>query len=187
MDYRYCTDRVLLHSLIGRTATRRWYRGTLRSLFAIAGDTEEIAPLLVARELVQRMLCEELKTGDMLSSPDAVRKYLSLAFSGREYESFLVLLVDVKNQLISADELFRGTLTQTSVYPREVVKLALKHNAASVLLAHNHPSGNAEPSLADIHLTEQLRQALSLVDVHVLDHLVVAGTMTTSFAERGLL
>lgn len=187
MDYRYCTDRVLLQSLIGRTATRKWYRGTLRPLFAIAGDTNEIAPLLAARELVQRMLCEELKTGDMLSSPDAVRKYLALVFSGREHESFLVLLLDVKNRLICADELFRGTLTHTSVYPREVMKHALKHNAASVLFAHNHPSGNAEPSSADIALTEQLREALSLVDIRVLDHIVVAGTTTTSFAERGLL
>ena len=104
-----------------------------------------------------------------------------------EHEVFVALYLDAQNKLITTEELFRGTLTQTSVYPREVVKRTLKHNAAAVIFAHNHPSGIAEPSRADEMLTSTLRQALSLVDVKVLDHLIVAGSATVSFAERGLL
>ena len=104
-----------------------------------------------------------------------------------EREVFQVALLDSQNRLIHAEELFRGTLTQTSVYPREVVKLALKHNAAAVIFSHNHPSGHAEPSNADIRLTEIIKSALALVDIQVLDHVVVSASGATSFAERGLL
>jgi DNA repair protein RadC len=116
-----------------------------------------------------------------------VRDFLCLKLASLPYEVFMVLFLDAQNKLISADELFRGSLTQTSVYPREVVKHALQHNAASVILAHNHPSGLAQQSQADELITQQLKQALALIDVRVLDHFIVAGNATFSFAERGLL
>ncbi len=122
-----------------------------------------------------------------LSSPRAVRDYLRLALAGREQEVFVVLLLDAQHRVIAHEELFRGTLTQTSVYPREVVKCSLRHNAAAVIFAHNHPSGVAEPSHADEILTRSLKSALALVDIQVLDHFIVAGSRTMSFAERGLL
>ena len=124
---------------------------------------------------------------DALSSPQAVRDYLRLRIADREWEVFVVLFLDAQNRLIACEEMFRGTLTQTSVYPREVVKAVLKHNAAAVIFAHNHPSGIAEPSRADELLTQTLKQALALVECKTLDHFVVAGEKTTSFAERGLL
>ena len=123
----------------------------------------------------------------MLGLPGAVRDYLHLILHSREYEVFVVVLLDAQNRVLTSEEMFRGTLTQTSVYPREVVKTALKHNAAAVILAHNHPSGVAEPSHADQLLTQSLKQALALVDIKVLDHFIVAGGSALSFAERGLL
>jgi DNA repair protein RadC len=145
------------------------------------------AQLQAALELSRRALREEISARDVLSSPRAVRDYLRLVFAGRQHEVFVVLLLDAQHRVIACEELFRGTLTQTSVYPREVVKCALRHNAAAVIFAHNHPSGVAEPSHADEILTRSLKSALGLVDVQVLDHFVVAGPATTSFAERGLL
>lgn len=138
-------------------------------------------------ELVRRALVEEAAQRDALASPDAVRDYLKLTLASLPYEAFLALFLDSQNRLLAARELFRGTLAQTSVYPREVVKAALAHNAAGVVFAHNHPSGVAEPSRADELLTQSLRQALALVDIRTLDHFVVAGTRVVSFAERGLL
>jgi DNA repair protein RadC len=149
--------------------------------------TAKLAQLQAALELARRALKEELSTRDALSSPRAVRDYLRLALAGREQEVFVVMLLDAQHRVISSEELFRGTLTQTSVYPREVVKCALKHNAAAVIFAHNHPSGVAEPSHADEILTRSLKAALALVDIQVLDHFIVAGSRTVSFAERGLL
>ena len=122
-----------------------------------------------------------------LTSPHAVREYLKLKIADREHEVFVALFLDSQNRLIACEELFRGTLAQTSVYPREVVKAALRHNAAAVIFAHNHPSGVAEPSRADELLTQALKQALALIDIRTLDHLVVGGTNTASFAERGLI
>lgn len=116
-----------------------------------------------------------------------MRDYLQLILHGREYEVFVVVLLDAQNRVLASEEMFRGTLTQTSVYPREVVRTALRHNAASVIFAHNHPSGVTEPSQADQLLTNNLKQALALVDIKVLDHFVVAGAAAVSFAERGLL
>ena len=127
------------------------------------------------------------RTEITLSAPTAVRDYLRLRLADREHELFVVLFLDAQNRLIACEELFRGTLTQTSVYPREVVKAALRHNAGAVIFAHNHPSGVAEPSRADELLTSALKQALALVDVKTIDHFVVAGTAAVSFAERGLL
>lgn len=122
-----------------------------------------------------------------LTSPAAVRDYLRLSLAGREAEVFVAIFLDAQNRTIVAEELFVGTLTQTSVYPREVVKRALQVNAAGVIFAHNHPSGVAQPSHADENLTQVLKQALALVDVRVLDHFIVGGMDTLSFAERGLL
>jgi DNA repair protein RadC len=134
-----------------------------------------------------KILEARMRTGDTLSSPGAVRDYLRLALSGKEHEVFVVILLDAQNRVLACEELFRGTLTQASVYPREVVKAALAANAAAVIFGHNHPSGVAEPSHADELLTQSLKQALALVDIKVLDHFVVAGAAALSFAERGLL
>lgn len=148
---------------------------------ALSGDAEGI--LAAAHEI----LAARISSGNALSSPAAVRDYLHLLLHNREHEVFVVVLLDAQNRVLATDELFRGTLTQTSVYPREVVKLALRHNAASVIFAHNHPSGVCEPSQADRLLTRSLKEALALVDVKVLDHFVVGGAIAFSFAERGLL
>lgn len=139
-------------------------------------------------ELSRRALLQEMYRRDVLSSPGQVRDWLRLKLASRPQEVFMALWLDAQNRLLIADELFTGTLTQTSVYPREVVKTALARNAAAVILAHNHPSGVAEPSRADEMLTQCLKEALALVDVKLLDHFVVAGNQTPlSFAERGLL
>ena len=122
-----------------------------------------------------------------LNSPTLVRDYLKLTLTDKTHEVFVCVFLDAQNRVIAVDELFRGTLTQTSVYPREVVKAALHHNCAAVILAHNHPSGVAEPSHADQLLTANLKQTLALVDVKVLDHFIIAADQTLSFAERGLL
>jgi DNA repair protein RadC len=148
---------------------------------------DALSKLQAARELAARAITEELQHRDALNSPAAVRALLQHRLAGLPHEVFAVLLLDAQNRVIAFEELFRGTLTQTSVYPREVVKAALKANAAAVIFAHNHPSGVAEPSRADELLTQTLKQALSLVDVKTLDHFIVAGTKTLSFAERGLL
>ena len=145
------------------------------------------AELAAVVELVRRSLMEEAAAADALTSPQAVRDYLRLTLRTRPYEVFVGIFLDSQNRLIACEEMFRGTLAQTSVYPREVVKAALKHNAAAVIFAHNHPSGVAEPSRADELLTQALKQALALVDIRTLDHFVVAGASVTSFAERGLI
>lgn len=145
------------------------------------------AELAAVVELARRSLAEEARVCDALASPQAVRDYLRLSLASRPHEVFVGLYLDSQNRLLAADELFRGTLAQTSVYPREVVKAALARNAAAMIFAHNHPSGVAEPSRADELLTQALKQALALVDIRTLDHFVVAGGRLTSFAERGLL
>jgi DNA repair protein RadC len=145
------------------------------------------AELATVVELARRSLAQEAQRRDALTSPQAVRDYLRLLLAGRPYEVFVGLFLDSQNRLLAAEELFRGTLAQTSVYPREVVKAALARNAAAMIFAHNHPSGVAEPSRADELLTQTLKQALLLVDIRTLDHFVVANGGLTSFAERGLL
>lgn len=147
----------------------------------------KFAQLQAVLEMSRRALSEEMRAGDALNSPGAVRDWLRLKLSGLPHEVFLAVFLDAQNRVIEAEELFRGTLTQTSVYPREIVKRALARNAAGVILAHNHPSGVAEPSQADRWLTDQLKSALGLVDVRVLDHFIVAGGVGLSFAERGWL
>ena len=125
--------------------------------------------------------------GEAMSSPETVRKYLTLQSANLEHEVFSALFLDAQNRVIAFEQIFTGTLTQASVYPREVVKRALAHNAAAIILSHNHPSGVAEPSRADEMLTTSLKQALALVDVKVLDHIIIGGMDSMSFAERGLL
>ena len=129
----------------------------------------------------------QVREANALCSPDAVRDYLRLLLGERQHEVFVCVFLDSQHRVIATDEMFRGTLTQTSVYPREVVKEALAHNAASVILAHNHPSGSTDPSRADEALTHTLKAALALVDVRVLDHLVVTRSNVLSFAEKGLI
>jgi DNA repair protein RadC len=140
-----------------------------------------------AIELARRCLKNEIRSASALTSPGAVRDYLRLAIAERQHEVFVCLWLDAQHRVITCEELFRGTLTQTSVYPREIVKAGLKANAAAVIFAHNHPSGVAQPSQADELLTRNLKEALALVEVKVLDHFIVAGSQTISFAERGLL
>ena len=145
------------------------------------------AQLQAILELARRLLAEDLQSGVTLSSSEKVTNYLQLYFGRQTHESFVVLFLDVRNKLIECNEMFRGTLSHTSVYPREIVKAALGCNAASVILAHNHPSGTVDPSNADKTLTRSLKQALGLVDIRVLDHIIVAGSRTFSFAEHGIL
>ncbi|MDD5297834.1 MAG: DNA repair protein RadC [Rhodocyclaceae bacterium] len=175
--------------LAGFGSLSRLFAATAKDVARHAGMGQaKYVQLQAILELARRTLKEELSTGVSLSSPGAVRDYLRLTLGELPHEVFAVLFLDAQNRLIHYEELFRGSLTQTSVYPREVVKQALARNAAAVILAHNHPSGVAEPSRADELLTKSLKQALSLVDVKVLDHFVVAGgAPPLSFAERGIL
>ena len=157
-------------------------------LDAVPGvGTARLARIAAVMELARRALSEEMKARDSLTSPAAVRGYLRLAMQDLGHECFYCVFLDAQNRVIAAEELFRGTLTQTSVYPREVLKQALRHNAAALILAHNHPSGVAEPSMQDQALTRTLAEALALIDVKVLDHLIVAPGCCLSFAERGLM
>ncbi len=175
-------------ALIGR-------HGSLRAVLAAPLETARIdglgpaawSTLQAAPELTRRSLGETLRERDLLGSPEQVREFLALWLRDRPYESFCTLFLDSQNRLIAAEELFRGTLSQTAVYPREVARRALQLNAAALVLAHNHPSGVAEPSHADRILTDALRAALAQLDVPILDHLIVAGNRCTSFAERGWL
>jgi DNA repair protein RadC len=162
------------------------FAATLTDFSALNGlGPAKFAQLQAVLELAKRALSEEMQEGITLSAPNTVSQYLRLLFSNQSYESFVVLFLDVRNRLISADEMFRGTLNHTAIYPREVVKSALRHNAASVILAHNHPSGMVDPSPADLSFTQALIHAMKLVEVRVLDHFIVAGSRVFSFAEHG--
>jgi DNA repair protein RadC len=168
--------------------------GSLQGLFASSlKDFSQInglgsakyAQLQAVLELSKRAIAEELKNPIALHSPENVKTYLQLMLGHKAHESFAVLFLDVKNRLLASEELFRGTLSHASVYPREVVIAALRHNAASVIFAHNHPSGTCEPSSADLQLTKTLKESLALVDVRTLDHFIVANPHVYSFAEHG--
>ncbi len=169
---------------------------SLTGLFAASQSTfcqmpgmgpAKYAQLQAVLEMARRALGEELKSGDAMNAPKLVRDYLRLSLGGKKHEIFVGIFLDAQNRAIATEELFSGTLTQTSVYPREVVKRALHHNAAAMIFAHNHPSGVAEPSQADEILTQSLKQALALVDVKVLDHFIIGSGVAMSFAERGLI
>jgi DNA repair protein RadC len=143
--------------------------------------------LLAVLELARRAMAQQLRERTVFATPDAVKHCLQLHLAAKAHEVFAILFLDVQNRLLAMEELFRGTLTQTSVYPREVVLRALHHQAAAVVLAHNHPSGTVQPSRADEALTQTLKTALALIDVRVLDHVIVAPGEALSMAERGLL
>lgn len=145
------------------------------------------AEIVAVLELARRALACQLQEKTIFSNPQAIRDYLQLQLGGREHEIFAVLFLDASHRLIVLEEMFRGTLTQTSVYPREVVVRALALNAANVVLAHNHPSGTAQASRADEAITQTLKAALALVDVRVLDHFIVTRTAAVSMAEMGLI
>lgn len=188
MTMHRLSNQELLAILLGESKAKQLYVTPLAPLlFAEEGSEDYVRELAAARELLRRSLEETLTKGNALNSPAVVKDYLKVILNGREHEVFVALFLDAQHRLIAAEELFRGTLTQTSVYPREVLKRALYHNAAAVIFAHNHPSGVAEPSQSDRMLTDALKQALSLVDVKVLDHFVVAGNGVLSMAERGMV
>ena len=195
MELHALSDVDLLGVMVGPQCAARLLKDSRGSIAALLSDTmgyyhvEKPANqrLLAARELIKRSLAEGFRNGDALTSPQSVRDYLRISLMGRGHEVFMVLFLDAQHRLIEAEEMFRGTLTQTSVYPREVVKRSLYFNAAVVIFAHNHPSGIAQPSQADELLTRSLREALALVDIRVLDHFVIGGNAIMSFAERGLL
>ncbi len=138
-------------------------------------------------ELARREIAETLSRDDVLGNPGDVKRYCAASLAHRDIECCMALYLDARNHLITTEMLTQGTLAQATVYPREIVRAALRHHAASVILAHNHPSGNPEPSQADEHLTRHVKSALALVDIRLLDHIIVAGKQTTSLAERGLL
>lgn len=177
--------RELLHSFGSLTALTH---ASEAAFCAVPGlGPAKFAQLQAVMEMARRALKEQSKQRDALSSPQAVRDYLRLQLGSREYEVFMAVFLDTQNRVIAMEELFRGSLKETSVYPREVVKRALAHNAAALIFAHNHPSGVAEPSRADEAITQALKQALALVDVRVLDHFIVAAGGGVSLAERGLI
>jgi len=152
-----------------------------------AGGAIEPASPTQILSAARRVLAQRVRRGAALSSPGAVREYLSVMLGARDFETFCCLFLDNRNRLIEFLELFRGTIDGASVHPREVVREALKRNAAAVIFAHPHPSGVAEPSHADELITRRLREALQLLDIRVLDHLIIAGGEVVSLAERGLL
>ncbi len=170
--------------------------GSLTNVFAASQDSfcqlagmgiAKYAQLQAVLEMARRALGEELKNGNVINSPELVRDFLRLSLANKQHEVFIGIFLDAKNHTIATEELFSGTLTQTSVYPREVIKRALYHNAAAIIFAHNHPSGIAEPSQADKTLTQSLKQALTMIDVEVLDHFIVGQGTAMSFAEHGLI
>jgi DNA repair protein RadC len=158
----------------------------LRKVHGLGGPAKR-SELIAVLELARRAVSEQLRAREVFGSPDAVKNFLQLHLARRAHEVFAALFLDAQNRLIAMEELFRGTLTQTSVYPREVVLKSLQHHAAAVVLAHNHPSGTVQPSRADEALTQTLKAALALVDVRVLDHVIVAPGQALSMAEKGLI
>lgn len=163
------------------TRSRKVAKRIVQQQVAVYGS--EDAVLNAAREICRNRLID----GQTMSAPAAVRDYLIVNLAPLPYEAFWAIWLDAQHRVVAAGEMFRGTLTQTSVYPREVVKEAMRLNASAVIFAHNHPSGLCEPSMADERLTQTLKQALAMVDVRVLDHLIVSGSSAMSFAERGLI
>ena len=199
MNTHNCSTPDLLSVLVGIEMAKKLSQVPLSVLFGMRTNRQEMvceneaqyvpAPIIsAAKELFARALEEDISTHPIsFNSPGVVKDYLRLVLGGRQQEVFMVLFLDAQHRLIAAEEMFHGTLTQTSVYPREVVKRALIHNAAAVMLSHNHPSGMSEPSNSDRMLTDALKQALGLVDVRVLDHIVIGEQEALSFAERGLI
>lgn len=198
MSIESMSDEKLLATLVGQEGARRMLARSQGNLLTVVREAQRPYvvqgrntlppnPIGAAIELVKRAYVTQMEQRSCFESPGAVRDYLRIQTRDLQYEVFIVLFLDARHRLIAAEEMFRGTLTQTSVYPREVVKRALHHNASAVILSHNHPSGSAEPSTADEMLTRTLKETLALVEVRVLDHMIVAGSDVLSFAERGLI
>lgn len=178
----------LAEELLGSNGIAGLLQATAQSLKLVKGlGPAKQSELLAVFEMARRALSQQLKERQAFQTPDAVKHYLQLQLAHKNHEVFAVLFLDSQNRMIAMEELFRGTLSQTSVYPREVVKRGLDLGAAAVILAHNHPSGVAEPSRADELLTQALKSALALVDMRVLDHFVVGSNEVASLAERGLI
>jgi len=184
-----CDAVGLAHRLVERFGG---VRGVLEqeapSLLAVRGlGRAKAAALAAVRELLKRAEMAELQAAPVMSGSDTVRRYLALHLGGLEREVFGALLLDTRHRVVAIEDIFQGSIDRTTVYPREVLKCCLKHNAAAVVLFHNHPSGNAEPSPGDVGLTKRLQSVLAEVDVRLLDHVVVAGMKLVSLAERGVI
>jgi DNA repair protein RadC len=197
-DFRSQTDSQLMEVLVGRDLARTLSQKSLMEVFGFVPTRQsavfeqpaqyELHPAIgAAKELVSRCMREQMQATEVLSSPGVTRSFLCARLAHLEYEAFWCLWLNVQNRLIAVEEAFRGTLTQTSVYPREIVKRGLAANAAGLICSHNHPSGVPEPSASDLVLTEAIKRALGVVDIRLLDHVVVAGNQVVSFSERGLL
>ena len=178
----------LSEELLGSDGIAGLLNATVPSLKMVKGlGPAKQAELLAVFEMARRALSQRLKEREAFHTPGAVKQYLQLQLAHKNHEVFAVLFLDHQNRMLAMEELFRGTLSQTSVYPREVVLRALHHQAAAVVLSHNHPSGSVQPSRADEHLTQTLKAALALVDVRVLDHIIVGQGQALSMAEQGLM
>ena len=188
-------DLLRINKPKGADGVASGFDGIAGLLHATAADLKAVkglgpakrAEIMAVLELARRAVAQRLKERTVLADPQAVKQYLQLQLGQRMHEIFAVCFLDAQNKLIALEELFRGTLTQTSVYPREVALHALRHSASAVVLAHNHPSGSAQPSSADVNLTQTLCSALALLDVRVLDHIIVAPGEAFSMAEKGML
>ena len=178
----------LSEELLGPDGIAGLLNASVQSLKMVKGlGPAKQAELLAIFEMARRALSQRLKEREAFHTPGAVKQYLQLQLAHKNHEVFAVLFLDHQNRMLAMEELFRGTLSQTSVYPREVVLRALHHQAAAVVLSHNHPSGSVQPSRADEHLTQTLKAALALVDVRVLDHIIVGQGQALSMAEQGLV
>lgn len=178
----------LSEELLGSDGIAGLLNASVQSLQMVKGlGPAKQAELLAVFELSRRALSQRLKEREVFHTPGAVKQYLQLQLAHKNHEVFAVLFLDSQNRMLALEELFRGTLSQTSVYPREVVMRALHHQAAAVVLSHNHPSGSVQPSRADEHLTQTLKASLALVDVRVLDHIIVGQGQALSMAEQGLM
>ena len=178
----------LSEELLGPDGIAGLLNATVPSLKMVKGlGPAKQAELLAVFELARRALSQRLKEREAFHTPGAVKQYLQLQLAHKNHEVFAVLFLDNQNRMLAMEELFRGTLSQPSVYPREVVMRALHHQAAAVVLSHNHPSGSVQPSRADEHLTQTLKASLALVDVRVLDHIIVGQGQSLSMAEQGLM
>jgi DNA repair protein RadC len=178
----------LSEELLGPDGIAGLLNASVHSLKMVKGlGPAKQAELLAVFELARRALSQRLKEREAFHTPGAVKQYLQLQLAHKNHEVFAVLFLDSQNRMLAMEELFRGTLSQTSVYPREVVLRALHHQAAAVVLSHNHPSGSVQPSRADEHLTQTLKASLALVDVRVLDHIIVGQGQALSMAEQGLM
>jgi DNA repair protein RadC len=185
MDTHSLTDRELLALLVGTKTADRIYAGSLSSLLRDEENRKPHKKLSAALEFTKRLLYEQTVRGPPITSPKEMCQYLAAHFFGMQHEVFVVIFLDTRHRVIAIEDMFRGTIDAAEVHPREVVRAALKRNAAACAFAHNHPSGNVEPSAGDRAITLRLKQALALVEIRVLDHLIVADHSIVSMAERG--